>query len=70
MVKLSQLKTERYRMSVRVKNLTRSLKLGPNSSPPQMANYSQMRGDDQQTKSSAAEKFKCKACLLGFTSKS
>lgn len=71
MVKLSQLKTERYRMSTRVKNLTQSLKLGgPNSYQQMMANYNLARGDDQQTKASAAEKFKCKACLLGFTSKS
>ena len=55
-------------MNVRVKNLSQSLKM-MDKKASMYVNFHQVRGDDEQTKSSAAEKFKCKACLLGFTSK-
>jgi len=67
LVKISQLKTERYRLNERVTNLNKSLNLSTDTSC--RVNFHQIRGDDEQTKSSAAEKFKCKACLLGFSSK-
>ena len=57
-------------MNVRVKNLSQSLKMDNRKNSQMYDNFDHIMSDNvQQTKSSAAEKFKCKACLLSFTSK-